>query len=76
MKAILLSILFLLVPKLCVSQVTANIETIYLDSLWHKTTQGNHKYYRVIKGYYSEKQDLYQVSDYYKSGVLEKRRNV
>jgi antitoxin component YwqK of YwqJK toxin-antitoxin module len=72
MKSILFSILFLFVPKLCVSQVTANIKTIYLDSLWQKTTQGNHQYYRVIKGYYSEKQETYQIQDYYKSGVLEK----
>ncbi len=72
MKSILLAVLFLFIPKLAISQVTANIKTIYLDSLWHETSQGNHKYYRVIKGYYSEKQDSYQIQDYYKSGVLEK----
>lgn len=72
MKSILFSILFLCVPKLCLSQVTANIKTVYLDSLWQKTTKENHKYYRVIKGYYSEKQDIYQIQEYYKSGVLEK----
>ena len=72
MKSILFAILFLFVPKICISQVTANIKTIYLDSLWQKTTQENHQYYRIIKGYYSEKQDTYQIQDYYKSGVLEK----
>lgn len=72
MKSIVLAVLFLFVPKLCISQVTANIKTIYLYSLWQKTTKENHKYYRVIKGYYSEKQDSYHIYDYYKSGVLEK----
>lgn len=72
MKSILFSILFLLVPKLAISQISRNDKIIYLDSLWHKTTQENHKYYRIIKGYYSEKQDSYQIQDYYKSGVLEK----
>jgi antitoxin component YwqK of YwqJK toxin-antitoxin module len=72
MKPIFYSVLFFLIPKLVISQVTSNIKTIYLDSLWQKTSQENHKYYRVIKGYYSKNPDIYQVSDYYKSGVLEK----
>ncbi|MEL1252768.1 energy transducer TonB [Flavobacterium sp. DGU38] len=71
MKPILYWMLFL-IPKLVISQVTSNIKTLYLDSLWQKTSQGNHKYYRVINGYYSKNPDTYQVSDYYKSGILEK----
>jgi antitoxin component YwqK of YwqJK toxin-antitoxin module len=72
MKPVLLSLLFLFVPKICISQVAENIKTIYLDSLWEKTSEGNHTYYRVIKDYYSPKKETYQIYDYYKSGVLEK----
>ena len=73
MKSILFSILFLLVPKIALSQDTTDRKIIYLDSLWHKTTKENLQYYRVINGYYSPKQDSYLIQDYYKSGVLEKQ---
>lgn len=72
MKPIVFLVLFLVIPKLAISQVTANIKTIYLDSLWQNASKENHTYYRIIKGYYSKEQDTYQVYDYYKSGTLEK----
>ena len=37
---------------------------IYLDSIGTQTTVGTHKYFRIIKGYYLEK-EKYEVIDYY-----------
>ena len=70
MKTILLSLLFLLVPKLSISQVTENDKKILMDSLWKETTDVNYKYYRIIKDYYLEKES-YKILDYYKNGVLQ-----
>ena len=50
--------------KKAVSQI------IYLDSLWHNTTEGNHQYYRIVNEYYSDR-DFYIINDFYKSGVLQ-----
>ena len=72
MKSILFSILLLFVPKLAISQSSSDDRKIFLDSTWQKTSKANHKYYRIIKGYNSDKQEAYQIYDYYKSGVLEK----
>jgi antitoxin component YwqK of YwqJK toxin-antitoxin module len=69
MKSFLFSILFLFIPKLCISQSTFD-RKIYLDSTWNDTTSENYKYYRIVKDYYSDK-DLYTIKDYYKSGVLQ-----
>jgi len=69
MKPILLTILFIFVPKLCISQISENNQKIYLDSLWKETTEGNHKYYRIIAPYDSQKK-LYNIKDYNKFGVL------
>lgn len=69
MKSVLFSLLFLFIPKLCISQSTID-RKIYLDSTWNETTSENYKYYRIIKDYYSDK-DLYSIKDYYKSGVLQ-----
>lgn len=70
MKSVFFSLLFLLVPKLCISQFSENDKKIYLDSTWNETSQENHKYYRIIKDFYLEK-DLYVIYDYYKTGVLQ-----
>ncbi len=70
MKTILFAFLFLLIPKLCISQLSANDKKVYLDSTWNETTQDNYKYYRIIKDYYLE-EDLYVINDYYKTGVLQ-----
>ena len=72
MKTILLSILFLFVPKFCISQLSANDKMVYLDSTWNEATQDNYKYYRIIKDFYLDR-DLYVINDYYKTGVLEKQ---
>ena len=64
MKLLYFSLLFLLVPKLCISQTSTIDRKIYLDSTWNETTSENYKYYRIIK-------DFYLIKDYYKSGVLQ-----
>lgn len=74
MKSILLSILFLLVPKLIQSQsqynITADDDAIYLDSLFNTGNQKNHKYIRVVKDYHTPDKKSYKVEDYYKSGTI------
>ena len=70
MKTILFSVLFLLVPKICISQVTENDKKILMDSLWKETTDVNYKYYRIIKDYNLEKES-YKILDYYRNGVLQ-----
>lgn len=69
MKSNLFSALLLLIPILLFSQ-TSNDKKIYLDSLWQETTEGSHKYYRIIKDYNLEKES-YRILDYYKNGVLQ-----
>jgi antitoxin component YwqK of YwqJK toxin-antitoxin module len=69
MKSNLHFILLLLIPILSFSQTPIS-KKIYLDSLWNETTEINHKYYRIIKSYNLD-QDIYNVSDYYKSGILQ-----
>lgn len=70
MKTTLVAFLFLLIPKLSISQSSSIDRKIYLDSTWNETTSENYKYYRIIKDYYSDK-DLYLIKDYYKTGVLQ-----
>jgi len=71
MKSILLSFLFLLIPKICISQdITANDDAVYLDSLFKIGTKKNHKYIRVVKDYYTPKKKSYEVKDFYKSGII------
>ncbi len=70
MKTILFAFLCLFVPKLCIAQLSANDKKVYLDSTWNETSQENAKYYRIIKDFYLDK-DLYDIKDYYKSGVLQ-----
>lgn len=68
MKPILLAILFLFATKNCISQISRNDKMIYLDSTWNVTSKENHKYYRIIKDYYLDK-DLYIINEFYKSGA-------
>jgi len=70
MKTILFSLVFLFLPKICVSQVTTNDKIIYLDSLWEETTIENSNYLRVIKDYVIN-QKKYLVRDYYSSGKIQ-----
>ncbi|MFV5688551.1 energy transducer TonB [Flavobacterium sp. ZT3R25] len=69
MKSNLLILLLILTPTIFFSQ-NSNDKTIYLDSIWKETVEGNHKYYRIIKDYYSEK-DNYKIYDYHKNGLLQ-----
>jgi antitoxin component YwqK of YwqJK toxin-antitoxin module len=62
------TILFLL-STLSFSQ-TPKDGKIFLDSTWNETTEANHKYYRIVKDYYSDKES-YKIYDYFKSGVLQ-----
>lgn len=62
------AVLFL-IHSLAFSQPLKNAK-IFLDSTWNVTTEANHKYYRIIKDYYSEK-DSYQITDHYKSGTVQ-----
>lgn len=73
MKKKLLFLLFLSPTFFLTAQNTED-KTIYLDSLWNITKEGNHQYYRVIKDYNSEK-DFYQITDYYKSGKTKSEGN-
>ena len=70
MKSILFSVLFLFVPKLCISQITANDDAVYLDSLYNMGSEKNYKYIRVIKDYKNPNRETYEVKDFYKSGKI------
>lgn len=71
MKTILLSLLFLLVPKLIISQViTDNDDAVYLDSLYNVGNEKNYKYIRVVKDYKTPNKESYEVKDFYKSGKI------
>ena len=59
---------FLFATNLFLAQ--SNDKKIFLDSLWKETSEGNHKYYRIIKDYYTE-QESYKVYDYYATDVLQ-----
>lgn len=65
----LFTALFFLVSTLSFSQ-TPKDGKIFLDSTWNETTEANHKYYRIIKDYYSDTES-YKIYDYFKSGVLQ-----
>jgi antitoxin component YwqK of YwqJK toxin-antitoxin module len=67
MKSILLG-LFLLPLSMLAQNV--NEPKAYLDSLWNEATEANHKYYRIIESYDSTT-ELYNIKDFYKSGVLQ-----
>jgi antitoxin component YwqK of YwqJK toxin-antitoxin module len=73
MKSNLFAILFLLIPIISFSQQSPS-RKIYLDSTWNETTEENHHYYRIVKEYYSEKEN-YTFFDFYKSGVLQMEGN-
>ncbi len=71
MKPILFALLFLLVPKFCISQViTANDDAVYLDSLFNMGNEKNYKYIRVVKDYHVPNQKSYEVKYFYKSGKI------
>lgn len=69
MSTNLFAAILFLVSTLSFSQ-TSKDGKIFLDSTWNETTEANHKYYRIIKDYYSDKES-YKIYDYFKSGVLQ-----
>ena len=69
MKSNKLILSILLIPFFSFSQTTKSVK-IFLDSTWNESTETNYKYYRIIKDFYTEKEN-YTVSDYYKSGSLQ-----
>ncbi len=74
MKSVFFSLLFLFVPKLCISQISENDKLIYLDSTETEIYNDNYKYYRIIKDA-KLKKGIYIVQDYYKSGALRMKGN-
>jgi antitoxin component YwqK of YwqJK toxin-antitoxin module len=70
MKSVFFCLLFLFIPKLCISQLSANDDAVYLDSLSNMGTAENYKYIRIIKDYKIPNKETYQVKDFYKSGKL------
>ena len=73
MKKKLFAIFVLLNSVFAFSQ-KASDKIIYFDSIGKDASKENHSSYRIIKDYYNDK-DLYQIKDYYKSGVLKMEGN-
>lgn len=70
MKNKLRIITLILITSLTYAQSTKNFSLkIFLDSLKNETAEGNHKYYRIIKDYNSNK-ERYDFSEYYSSGKI------
>lgn len=69
MKSILLTFLFLIIPKVCISQ-TSNDDAVFLDSLYNMGSEQNYKYIRIVKDYQIPNKEPYQINDYYKSGKI------
>ena len=70
MKTFLFAFLLLLIPKLCFSQLTANDDAMYLDSLFRMGSAQNYKYIRITKDYHTPNQKYFEIIDYYKSGKI------
>ena len=70
MKNKLRIITLILITSLTYAQSPKNFSLkIFLDSLKNETSEGNHKYYRIIKDYNSNK-ERYDFSEYYSSGKI------
>jgi len=68
MKSILFAVLFLFVPKFCISQIIK--PTRYnLDSLHRPTTKEDYKYIRVVENYKNQP-DLFLFTEYYRSKTV------
>lgn len=65
MKSVLFSFLFLLLPKLCISQLSANDEAVY-----NLGSAENYRYIRIIKDYKISNKEEYLFRGYYKSGNI------
>ena len=70
MKSKLYLLTFLLITSLTIAQSPKSFSVkIFLDSLKNETSEENHKYYRIVKEYNSNK-ERYEFSEYYKSGKI------
>lgn len=72
MKKQISTLFLLLISFLGHSQFGPNDDAVYLDSLGNLGNEDNYKFIRVIKDF-SEKNELYEVSFFYRSGKLERR---
>ncbi|KFF07558.1 TonB family protein [Flavobacterium reichenbachii] len=68
----LLVFLFLF-PNFFFSQ-SSNDKMVYLDSLWKETSREKHKYFRIVRDYYLDK-DEYRFEDYYSAGKIQMEGN-
>lgn len=73
MKTVLFAFLFLLIPKICISQLSENDEAVYLDSLFNLGTAENYKYIQIIKDYAIPNKESYPIGVYFKSGKIQMR---
>lgn len=73
MKTVLFAFLFLLIPKICISQLSENDEAVYLDSLFNLGTAENYKYIQIIKDYAIPNKESYPIRVYFKSGKIQMR---
>lgn len=74
MKNFLLSLLFVLLPKIAISQAITDIDLVsYLDENFKLGTADNYRYLEVIKNYKFPDSATYQVRVYYKSGKIQMR---
>jgi antitoxin component YwqK of YwqJK toxin-antitoxin module len=71
MKPILVAFLFLLIPNICISQLSENDEAVYLDSLFHIGTAENYRYIRVIQDFKNPNKEEYLMNVYFKSGKIQ-----
>lgn len=69
MKTNIITLILVFLSINAFAQLSKKDKIIFLDSKWKETTPENHSYTRIIKNYNS-KQDLYEVKEFYKSGVL------
>jgi antitoxin component YwqK of YwqJK toxin-antitoxin module len=68
MRSILFTILFILVPKLAISQIIKPIR-YNLDSLHFPTTKNDYKYIRIVENYKNQP-DLFIFTEYYRSETI------
>ena len=66
-------IALVLFPIFLFSQNSSD-KIIYRDSIGKDASKEDYAFYTIIKDYYTEK-DLYQIKNYYKSGVLKMEGN-
>ncbi|WP_291147731.1 TonB family protein [Flavobacterium sp. UBA7680] len=71
-----LFVFLLLMPNIFFAQIaaSANDKIIYLDSLWNPVTNGDFKYYRIVKDYHLDKEE-YRFEDHFATGKIQMEGN-